>query len=537
MSHALPKRQLELQQLVDLACDGLLGEAERLRLNEILASDPAAVEFYVNYLRMEGMIAWDFGQLKHHSDGPAKVALADAKRASFFTQWPMIAALAMVVFVGGAIAYFAWPQPNRGTIAAGNPAEVMAQLTGVYGAKWADESSIAFKSQLVAGQKLELRDGVAEITFAGGAVVMLEGPATLDVVDEGNGFLHAGKLTAQVPPRAHGFRIDTPLAPIVDLGTQFGVIVRDGQALEVQVFRGRIIVEASSSLPQPMEVTAGSSLQLEQGSPAVVEPITDPSQFALWRNFATPSHWLDRQRELLADPAMAAYYSFEQDPQRPARLANLSAAGERLDGTVTNAHWASGRWADKGALSFGGPASKAHVDLGENSARDLNFAGSFSVAVWFRIVGDGGGDFPALITKGDYAWRLHVEAHQGVLAFGTTPTVPTDLFGTKRIVDGRWHLGVAVYEVAGKTGVKKLYVDGQLEATQATSVPIAATESPVFVGENSQHPGREFYGLIDEVAILRRALNDAEVEAMYEAGKPIAPPDDSSNEANRGVAP
>ena len=541
MNIPLPKRQLELQRLIDRACDGLLSEAERARLNEILTSDPAAVEFHVAYMRVEGMVAWDFGQTERAAEeggGPTeelqpRVAKLLASRA---TPLSLITAALVLVVIIGTLAYITVPLPNRGMRGMTTPPpKIVAQLTGLFDVEWSeDPARIANKSQLFAGQVLKLKQGVAEITFGQGAVVLLEGPATLELVDDGDGFLHAGKLTAQVPPRARGFRIDTPLAPIVDLGTQFGVVVDQGKSLEVHVFSGRIVVEPSSHVPQPVVVKSGSSLHLQRGSSAVVEQSTNPSQFVLATNMRTPPSWRAQQKILTADADLIVYYAFAQDPQQPARLANLGTAGERLDGLVTNARWASGRWTDKDALLFPGPSSRAYVELGESSARELNFPGSFSVAAWFRVVGSGGGDLPAIVTKGDHTWRMHIEARSGCLGFGSTPTEPSDLFSRTRVVDGRWHLGVAVYETDGSSGVKRLFVDGQLEATQETNLPIRATNAPVFIGENADHRGREFYGLIDEVAIFRRALSDAEIRAMHQAGIPAAPLDEKSTAAEIG---
>jgi hypothetical protein len=208
-------------------------------------------------------------------------------------------------------------------------------------------------------------------------------------------------------------------------------------------------------------------------------------------------------------------------------LVNLGSAGEQLDGLIVNAPWTVGRWTDKGALAFRGPNSQTYVDLGDKSARELNFSGPFSVAVWFRV-GGSGRDWPALVTKGDSAWRLHLHVPTGSLAFGANPAEPLDAIGRTRVTDGRWHLGVAVYEPAGGIGVKNIFVDGQLDATQEIAQPVAATAAPVFIGENADRLGREFFGQIDEVAIFRRALSAAEVAAMFAAGNPYAPPDDAS---------
>jgi len=49
-----------------------------------------------------------------------------------------------------------------------------------------------------------------------------------------------GRLVAKVPPPAIGFVVDTPTAVMTDLGTEFGVNVKDAQTAELQVFNGLV---------------------------------------------------------------------------------------------------------------------------------------------------------------------------------------------------------------------------------------------------------------------------------------------------------
>ena len=53
-------------------------------------------------------------------------------------------------------------------------------------------------------------------------------------------FLRQGSLTARVPPPAVGFFVTTPLARVVDLGTEFDVVVDELGATQTLVRRGRV---------------------------------------------------------------------------------------------------------------------------------------------------------------------------------------------------------------------------------------------------------------------------------------------------------
>jgi hypothetical protein len=119
-------------------------------------------------------------------------------------------------------------------------AATVATLVRAQACKW-DAGTLPTEAgaRLGAG-RLRLAEGLARIVFDGGAEVSLEGPADLEVVSAGRCVLHAGRLVARVPPPAVGFVVDTPTAALNDLGTSFGVNVRDEQTTDVQVFDGRV---------------------------------------------------------------------------------------------------------------------------------------------------------------------------------------------------------------------------------------------------------------------------------------------------------
>ncbi|MBN2215974.1 MAG: FecR domain-containing protein [Pirellulales bacterium] len=103
--------------------------------------------------------------------------------------------------------------------------------------------------ELGRGQRLTLQSGLIEIEFANGARSILEAPTAFEVRDGNAGFLQMGRLAATVPPTARGFTIETPLATVVDLGTDFGVFVGTNGAAEAHVFVGQVDV-ATKTMPE-----------------------------------------------------------------------------------------------------------------------------------------------------------------------------------------------------------------------------------------------------------------------------------------------
>ncbi len=137
-------------------------------------------------------------------------------------------------------------------------------------------------SRLVLG-RLHLNSGTAEVAFDQGAVVILEGPAWLELQSINSGVLHRGKLIAHVPPAAIGFTIRTPTTTVVDFGTDFGIVAGALGETEVHVFNGEVELMPRSVVMDPI-----SRRRLIEGQAASLEllPIQAQSPFQ-WHQFAS----------------------------------------------------------------------------------------------------------------------------------------------------------------------------------------------------------------------------------------------------------
>ena len=92
-------------------------------------------------------------------------------------------------------------------------------------------------------------------------------PARLQVVNAMLIRVLAGRVTADVPERAHGFAIETAQARIVDLGTRFGVEAAADGHTDVVVFEGKVDV-TSADEPDAKRLVQGEGVRLEKGQPA-----------------------------------------------------------------------------------------------------------------------------------------------------------------------------------------------------------------------------------------------------------------------------
>lgn len=115
--------------------------------------------------------------------------------------------------------------------------------------------------------------------------------------------------------------------------------------------------------------------------------------------------------------------------------------------------------------------------------------------------------------SGDFVFVGLNQAGAVVHAFlynGATAQVIVE--GTREVADGAWHHLVFVLD--GVNG--RIYVDGVLDATLATSRTISGSDA-VYIGREVV-AGREWRGSLDEVAIYPTALTPAQIAQHYAQG-------------------
>jgi hypothetical protein len=263
-------------------------------------------------------------------------------------------------------------------------------------------------------------------------------------------------------------------------------------------------------------VDAAAFVRVEQFPKLAQAPMLKPLQ-----------RWLVYSEQLRKDPALLAYYTFEGAKQgNLQRLPNVSSLGGALDGQIEGTEWVDGRLPGKYALYFRGPDSGDRVVLPEQDR--FNFTGPFSVAVWFKVDRRPASAYQILVLKGENTWRFQRYETCNNFALFTDRLGHKDgeystAIGQTDVDDGRWHLGVAIYEPSGNVANLRLYMDGRMEGEAKTPVPLNRNDSPVSLagGVVETTWDRTFCGWIDEVAILTRALSSNEVAEMFNAGNPL----------------
>jgi len=312
---------------------------------------------------------------------------------------PIMLALLLACVSGGVIAYSLWSDPRgalRETVqqdgvrqapaplpgvaapetaaseveapAVKAPSGPLAQVTQSVAAHW-EEAFAPDGMELTRGKTLRLTSGLAEITFASQATMIVQGPSEV-VIDGPNACsLRLGKLTAHVPVAARGFRVRTPTLDAIDLGTEFGVEVKRTANMEValtqvEVFEGKVAVEPPSAAvaqAHPAEIgapatagqqksqilTAGQGVVSADGSIALRTITADPTRFV---------------RELPAAQQQERLASWPKDsPLQPGNIVAVTNAPKRF-----HCFKIDPRSGKQTLLATGIPYREASIDHGQS---------------------------------------------------------------------------------------------------------------------------------------------------------------------------
>lgn len=532
-------QEARLLELLLSARDG--GDsAARRELNDILRTDAGAratiarhlvdEQAIIGRLRDENMV--EMLQPKPHASRlPGKPARSSPPKPR--------STLAAIAAVLAFCAFLAWlalgSRPERQALP--GPAPV-ALLKEELNAVWRDPAP-ATGTSLLPGT-LRLQSGMASLEFASGARLLLEGPAEIEVISAMEAACRAGKILATVPPPARGFTLATPSSRLVDLGTIFGVHVRDSGSAIVKVLQGEVdVVTPKRSLRLTDREAASVD---EQGNPAPAR--ASDALFPSVENFnariaagreATATRWQAASDALAADPsALLAYHFREADLSSRSVRNHARHAGTASNGSLVGTGWTDGRWPGKRALEFNGRGDRMLFRL---EGRDA----AVTLMAWVRV--DSLPNLYQILLMPDVhrasalSWMID---RDGNLRFAITngkdgPGSPHGWDGPVKapaVSDldlGRWIFLATTYDSG--TGTVRHYRDGSFvgAGTLRAGLPVdhgTYTFGNWGYGDRSadirRNPDayRNFNGRLDELAIFSRALSEAEIQAFHLAGKP-----------------
>ena len=217
----------DLKDLIDQSLNETIGEDDLRALEQRLIEDPVSRLYYLKSINLHASLRHRFSVRPNPGNVLPFIN-------HFFTIRRVLLAVAasLVLFFG----IFSLWIPSRSV------GEV-AQVVGAY-----RDNGVAYEiGEAVEPGSIFISRGLLRLDFSNGARVTLEGPAELEVFNESRIVLRRGLVTATIPESAVGFVVDTISAHVVDLGTSFGVSVRENGQTKVCVFDGEVEVSSSKT--------------------------------------------------------------------------------------------------------------------------------------------------------------------------------------------------------------------------------------------------------------------------------------------------
>jgi FecR protein len=365
-------RNDDLGRLVGAMCNGTITADDTGQLDALLTRNEDARRFYNDYMFLHAELYSQHASLDAVESGAdCGLAGADlsstpgavgesASRATSLNrkQYAWLAVAAALVGVAAVSSWVTYAvtggrvvnSPEVAQAAGGDERAAVARITATRNCMWAKTAkNLGFGSRLISGERLDLTNGLVEITFNDGAVVVLEGPATFDVDSPGRAQLHEGRLTAVVPERAHGFQVATARMNVVDLGTEFGLMAEPEGTAEIHVFNGLVkaqLLDERGNQVRTMELNTSQAARIEPAAAVVARIPARDDEFVrtlsvaagphdglyAYDGFNYPAGPLDEQNGGFgwAGP----WFSVEADPKATSSSNGVKAGSLAFDGLV-----------------------------------------------------------------------------------------------------------------------------------------------------------------------------------------------------------
>jgi hypothetical protein len=492
----------EFDAALSAVCHGTAAEAQSRALADLLREDSAARDAYLFAVELHARLASDNALFfkTGAEDRVDAIPFPATQTAAARKAWPILACAAALIAMALLAAFYIGGFRRS----SGSFARVLRSAGAEFSGHFA-----ATEGATVRDQTLTLAKGSVEFSTARGATVVIEAPAEFRFESAQRLRLARGKAAAEAPPAAKGFTVVTPSGEVVDLGTKFGVDVSASGSSEVHVFKGEVVASAGAA-SKKQSLKQDQALALEGGASAPRALRTaafihadELQELAAGLRGGRQGRWMESVHELKRDPALLAFLDFDAVKDGEFR-------------------WAQGRWPGTRAAEFTQPGDFLPVDF-SGSTNEL------TLAAWVRL-----DQVPHAINSllhtndwgqpGQVHWMVAENQRMRLAVFDVRCVDPSIYMypQSSRLVTaatGRWTHLATVYDANRR--IARFYIDGEFDNEVALLASVPAVLGPGRVG-NWNRKERILSGRMDELVLLKRALSDAEIHALFEAGNPYA---------------
>ena len=272
-----------LHRLISGLGDGTLSDAEFQEFSSRLAEDPEARAIWFLRNDIDVGIARTAAAAGHTAPAqiPSAAPRATPPRAAGRRGRQVMAALAATACLVALAAFLGrWmpgarevvPQRRVPVAAAAVGPAPLATVTDAQFVLTGGAAAAPRLGQPVEAGRVGLAAGLLQFTLRNGVVITLQGPGSLDLIDEGRAFLSEGAAVVKVPKGMSGFRLDTATTEVLDLGTEFAVRAGNGGATDVQVYDGAVIANRTGG-GFPTRLEAGKAARFDVAADRDPRPI------------------------------------------------------------------------------------------------------------------------------------------------------------------------------------------------------------------------------------------------------------------------
>jgi hypothetical protein len=533
----------EFSDAVAAVCHGSATEAEMGALNELLRSDPRARDEYLFQVELHSRLASDpdlFSLVGDASTSLSLPAVNAGDRGNLVplnpvelpVRWKLVRMLALaacLMLIAGGIGtvWLRWSATRSGATSF-----AVAMLTRTVDARWSPKTQSPRVGSALEPGSLQLESGLAQVVFYSGARLVLEGPVELRLVSPSEAVCVSGRVLAEVPIPARGFRLRTGQLSVVDLGTSFGIDASRSQT-EVHVFKGKVELQPGIAGEQSLAegqaaLVQGNGLpQLMAANPEVFAPMFEFQVRSLASEAVRYDQWRLSSAQLNRDPSLVMRFDFEDLSDPDWTLPNKAERnGVAEGGIIVGCQRAEGRWREKTALEFQSVNDRVRLTVPDEFR-------AITLSAWVCLKGLDR-DFNSLFMSdgfepGTVHWLIRRDGVLGLTVFGPRfgrfqilASPPVSSLGKL----GLWqHLAVVI---DGKAQEVVHYVNGLPISRHALKMErpfrVGSAELGNWNARSGPNPEpsliRNLSGSLDEFELFSRALSDAEIRKLYLKGKP-----------------
>ena len=533
----------EFDDVVAAVCHGSATEAEMRALNELLRSNAGARDQYLFQVELHSRLASNPDLFSQFADAAASLSMPTMNagtRANTVSLNPVapprrrtpvrvlaLAACLMLIAGGIGTLWLKWSAARNGATSS-----AVAMLTRTVDARWSPKAHPWRVGSALEPGNLQLESGLAQVVFYSGARLVIQGPVELRLVSPNEAVCVSGRVLAEVPMPARGFRLRTGQLSVVDLGTSFGIDASPRRT-EVHVFKGKVEVQPGKPGEQWLAegqaaLVQGSGLpQLMAASAEAFAPMFAFQERSLASEAVRYDQWRLSSEHLNRDPSLVVRFDFENLTDPDWALPNKVARnGFAEEGIIVGCQRAEGRWREKNALEFQSVNDRVRLAV-PNEFRAM------TLSAWVCLKGLDR-DFNSLFMSdgfdpGTVHWLIRRDGVLGLTVFGprlgkfqilASPPVSS----LEKL--GMWeHLAVVINGTAQEV---VHYVNGAPVSRHVLKIGPPFRVGSAELGNWNARSGlnpepsliRNLSGSLDEFELFSRALSDAEIRELYLEGKP-----------------